>query len=496
MASLIPTFNYTPNAAAASNTYISAMKSFNDSLMEPVNFLNKLNTDALAQKEREEEKAIRAEDRAWKLEDRKIIQDERDRLLNRETATNEALKAVLDPKAYQQAKMSAEQQALQSTLMDLSPEERAVAEQQIKNNYNKNESSAQWLASALGNANVDQSTLLSTKKSVYDIAASTPGTPEFQAKIAADRAEKRWASDLAFGKQKAAALFSDALSQKREDAKELRENAKENAKERKENELASKLSNLLDVSTTKDINKEVVVPGTPKEAKARIEADQAAYGVMYNNYFKKNPNATFEEADNSIRRQLNITVPTDKYFAREDSTKTVIEKELKPKNEYISDLLNVAKEQGILNPKTLQVIQEQAKTAYEVDKDKVKETRAIESFKKAIEGEDKKADTTGIFDSDVLKLKYKDILDRKSDYNKNDSKYLIGTDVLKALGEVGVDTWGAGTQKEVVEFARQYKITDKDLAAIILTSDLDGGPTMSKTVVERIKKEIEAYPKK
>ena len=284
MASLIPNLGYTPNTAAASNAYISAMKSFNDSLMEPVNFLNKLNTDALAQKEREEEKAIRAEDRAWKLEDRKIIQDERDRLLNKETATNEALKAVLDPKAYQQAKMSAEQQAIQSTLMNLSPEDRAVAEQQINNNYNKNESSAQWLASALGNENADQSKILSTKKNVYDIAVSTPGTPEFQAKIDADRAEKKWASDLAFGNQKAAALFSDSLSRKRDDDKE-----------RKENELASKLSNLLDVSTTKDVSKEVAVPGTPEEAKAKIGANQAAYGVLYNNYFKKNPNATFEE---------------------------------------------------------------------------------------------------------------------------------------------------------------------------------------------------------
>lgn len=77
MASLIPNFNYTPNTAAASNAYVSAMKSFNDSLMEPVNFLNKLNTDALAQKERDEEKAIRAEDRAWKLEDRERVAKEK-----------------------------------------------------------------------------------------------------------------------------------------------------------------------------------------------------------------------------------------------------------------------------------------------------------------------------------------------------------------------------------------------------------------------------------
>ena len=77
MGSLVPNFDYTPNTAAASSAYISAMKSFNDSLMEPVNFLNKLNTEALAQKELEEEKAIRAEDRAWKVEDRERVAKER-----------------------------------------------------------------------------------------------------------------------------------------------------------------------------------------------------------------------------------------------------------------------------------------------------------------------------------------------------------------------------------------------------------------------------------
>lgn len=70
MGSLVPTFNYTPNTTAASNAYIAAQSKFSDSLMDPINLLSKLNNEAIAAKEREEEKAIRAEDRAWKLEDR------------------------------------------------------------------------------------------------------------------------------------------------------------------------------------------------------------------------------------------------------------------------------------------------------------------------------------------------------------------------------------------------------------------------------------------
>ena len=93
-------------------------------------------------------------------------------------------------------------------------------------------------------------------------------------------------------------------------------------------------------------------------------------------------------------------------------------------------------------------------------------------------------------------MKYKDILDRKKDYGSNDSKYGIGGEALKALDEVGIDTWGTGTQKEVVELAKQYKITDKDLAAIIRTSDLEWSPTMSSTVVDRIKDALETYQKK
>lgn len=77
MASLVPDTNYSPNTTAASNAYVAAQNRFSESLMDPINFLAKMNSDALAQKEREEEKAIRAEDRAWKLEDRDRVAKER-----------------------------------------------------------------------------------------------------------------------------------------------------------------------------------------------------------------------------------------------------------------------------------------------------------------------------------------------------------------------------------------------------------------------------------
>ena len=76
MASLIPTFNYTPNTTAASNAYIAAQSKLSGSLMDPINLLSKLNNEAIAAKKLEEEKAIRAEERAWKLEDRTRLKKE------------------------------------------------------------------------------------------------------------------------------------------------------------------------------------------------------------------------------------------------------------------------------------------------------------------------------------------------------------------------------------------------------------------------------------
>lgn len=73
MGSLIPTFNYTPNTTAASNAYVASQSKFSDSLMDPINLLSKLNNEAIAAKEHEE-------DRAWKLEDRARLKKEQEAL--------------------------------------------------------------------------------------------------------------------------------------------------------------------------------------------------------------------------------------------------------------------------------------------------------------------------------------------------------------------------------------------------------------------------------
>jgi hypothetical protein len=156
---------------------------------------------SVRERELEDGKLARAqkiydEERAWKLEDRAMQQDRYKLELAEKSATNEAISAILDPKKYQTGKIAGEQNAIEQSLSALSPADRAIAEQQIKANYNPNASGDQWLSAALGSANADQSKLLSTKKSVYDIAASTPGTPEYEANVKADKELYSWKQGL------------------------------------------------------------------------------------------------------------------------------------------------------------------------------------------------------------------------------------------------------------------------------------------------------------
>ena len=104
----------------------------------------------------------------------------------KELATNEAMRAVLDPKGYQASKMATEQNAIQQSLANLSPEERVVAEQQIKASYDPAASGKQWLDVAQGAKGVDIGKIFDTKSRQYEIAAKTPGTPEY---IAAENAK-------------------------------------------------------------------------------------------------------------------------------------------------------------------------------------------------------------------------------------------------------------------------------------------------------------------
>lgn len=258
MASLRPNIDVSPNAQGAATAYTQASKMFLDALDKPFDNLNKYVTDMEKQKLLDEERAIRNEKLGWEREQKVRDAEKYNRDLAKEIATNEGLKAIIDPKAYQNEKLQAEQRAIQESLAALSPEERVVAEQALAKEYRPEVSGQQWLNLALGNENVDQSKLLSTKKSVYDIAASTPGTPEYEAKVAADRAEKKWAIDLLTAKQKEVARYADELE------------------EQKNADKVAGIMKVLNVEPTKQVE-EVVNQGQIKN----IEDKQMKFGTAY-----------------------------------------------------------------------------------------------------------------------------------------------------------------------------------------------------------------------
>ena len=115
-----------------------------------------------------------------------MVQNERNRVNTERVATNEALQSVLNPNKYGTTKVAAEQKAIQDSLANLNPQDRLIAEQQVKANYNPEVSKQSWIDYAPTMAGVDTGRLFEAKNRDYEIKAKTAGTPEF---IAAEQAK-------------------------------------------------------------------------------------------------------------------------------------------------------------------------------------------------------------------------------------------------------------------------------------------------------------------
>ena len=170
---------------------------------------DELRQDRLAQQEESKRQwdiqNTRAEAQAKRQE------DEYQRGVAKDTATSEALSAVLDPKRFQDTKMTGEKNAIVQSLANLSPQDRVIAEQELKA-YSPEASKSGWLSSALTGSNVDQSKVLGTQSSLLSMKLNDPNSAEFRAKQAAERAEKAWE----IGQREAAAVRAES----RADAKE------------------------------------------------------------------------------------------------------------------------------------------------------------------------------------------------------------------------------------------------------------------------------------
>lgn len=177
----------------------------------------------------------------------------------KDLATNEAMRAVLDPKGYQQNKMAGEQKAIQASLANLSPEERVIAEQQIKANYDPFASEKGWLDLAQSAKGVDIGKVFDAKYRQYEIAAKTSGTPEYEAAKKAELDLYKIKANIDLGTRKAAASFENDLRQNYESKK------------------AQGMYKVLEIDSTKP--EEYVKNDALRK---NIESKQNVYGTTYN----------------------------------------------------------------------------------------------------------------------------------------------------------------------------------------------------------------------
>lgn len=144
-------------------------------------------------RERElEEAKIAKEQKRWDITNaradaqEKRAADEYERQIREKQATNDAVRAAIDPNGYKASKIAGEQKAIEASIANLSPEEQIIARAEIAKNYNPEVSGKQWVDIASNAQGVDVGRVLDTKSRQYEIAAKTPGTPEY---IAAEKAK-------------------------------------------------------------------------------------------------------------------------------------------------------------------------------------------------------------------------------------------------------------------------------------------------------------------
>lgn len=386
-------------------------------------------SNAMEQAKVAEEKKRYDEDRAWKLEDRKAAKEERDRILSKETATNEALKAVLDPKAYQKEKMAGEQAAIQSSLANLSPEDKAIAEQQLKVNYKPEVSREQWLTTALSGDNVDQSKVLTTKNALLNMRLNDPTSDEYKANYKAELDKAKELNKITVGGQMSVLGAQRKWAEDKEQ-KELDKQAKESKK-------------VLDIFT----NVPLTSGGVNKTALSDIETRHKDLVSELNNASsKEDKQKVATEIYKLSVEKANIlnTKPTARGTeeVRQDILKTL-------------DANNVP-----ITPTILSAVSTRLKDL-KVDTDAVENSKKVASYRQALENANvDKNKYKDITSSDVLK----DVYDTEVSNKKSGSTYGIGPVTLGMMGTLGIDS------EDVVRIktaADKVKIKDSDLADLL-----------------------------
>lgn len=198
MASLIPDVsgNLRINTVGAMNDYQAAMKNMRDAVASPGDLINRLIESNERDKRAAEEKKRYETELGFKQRQEGRVVDE----LNRAQATREAVQAQLNPDMYRNSKLTEVDNAIQQGLANLSPQDRAIAEQEVARNYNRNASGQFVLDRAKTNEMVDPSAVLTARSNDLTMKLRDPNSAEYkaiqQAEIKADMEKARYKHGL------------------------------------------------------------------------------------------------------------------------------------------------------------------------------------------------------------------------------------------------------------------------------------------------------------
>ena len=484
MASLIPDTGSirTNNTIGAMGDYQSAMKNMRDAVASPGDLINRLIESNERDKRAAEEQKRYETELGFKQRQEGRVVDE----LNRAQATREAVQAQLNPDMYRNSKLGEVDRAIEYGLSNLSPQDRAIAEQEVARNYNRDASGNYVLDSARANVLADPTTVLGAQANQLSLRLKDPNSAEFKA---AQQAE--W--DAAKRKMD----YNHGLDMAKLSAQEQRQLAEGN-----------RLAALLNVGSTKTqvSTNQGDIDAANKSNAGRAYA-QEQYGREYARLAESTPMLSGESMDAYGQRLDSMTKTsigvgagnriTDYALVDVPELKETASETMMTPQEY-SNTIYKQLVNAPVTPATLNQVNSVIKNytdAYnnhnKAGSDLAIKSATLNDYKAIIDANG--GNSKDITTIDGAKAKLKEIETRIKANSKNTGGGLA--DVLKATTTTGLDSDHLAT---IQAEAANRKISNKDLAALIELGNKPGDslPVLSGTQRDYVLDALRQYPLK
>ena len=490
MANLIPdvTGSLRINTTSAMSDYQNAMKNIRDAVASPGDLINKLIESNERDKRAAEEQKRYETELGFKQRQEGRVVDE----LNRAQATRDAIQAQLNPDMYRNARLGEVDTAIQQGLANLSPQDRAVAEQEIAKNYDRNATGNYVVDRAKTNERVDPSAVLTARSNDLTMKLQDPNSAEYKALLASRRAEDKWKAD-----------YSHGLAKARIDAEEQKEYKK-----------GQQLADLLNINTFKTVDagdNQRVIEENIKSNNARAYRQelygQAMHDLALDEKTKQQPGESdtvfYERIDalakekagipkgNRISQYAEVNVPEyEKY------RKTT---QLTPQEQ--ADALMSRLQGKDLTPAMVKEVRDQIKTYADIYNNQSKadmelaiNAATLKDLKEIISSNG--GDASKYSTIEGAKAAVKEIEARLKSGNKSNSKvYGPGAESLLSKSKTGLSNKAWDNIKAA---AADKKVSDVELGKMMEASDLpdDFWFTWSSTQENLVKDMLKSYPDK